>query len=189
MKYNNIMSNTNKTTIHKKIIKSVIIIFIISVMLFTPMFPRLVLKSVKNDKINVLLKINKKEFIISYMHSVNKSKVRDYYSIDKNKNIILEKTRFVSYGAGIPEPRNGENFIINDDYMEINNMNRAIKDLYLFIGTIANHNIMIDDKIFELNKIFIPQTNIKIEYENVSILSCLRSFIRNIINKTNIDPI
>ena len=69
------------------------------------MFPRLILNSVKNDKIDMILKIPKKEFIISYIHSVNKSKIRDYYNINKDKDIVLEKTRFVSYGAGVPEPK------------------------------------------------------------------------------------
>lgn len=88
----------------KKIILSITIIVILIILLFIPLFPRLVLNSVKNNKINMILKIDNKKFIISYTHSVNKGRVRDFYFIDKDGNIVLDKTRFVSYGAGIAEP-------------------------------------------------------------------------------------
>ena len=161
----------------KKIITFIIIAIIIIIILFVPMFPRLILNSVKNDKIDMILKKTKKEFIISYIHSVNKSKIRDYYNINKDKDIVLEKTRFVSYGAGVPEPKEGQTFLITDDYMEIDNINMIIKDLYLSIGTSANHSLMIDDKIFELNKTFNPQTIIKIEYKNVNLFYYIKSYI------------
>ncbi len=162
----------------KKAVFYILIIIVFIIILFTPLFPRLVLNNVKNNTNNVILKVDNKKFIISYMHSVNKSKIRDFYFINKNNDIVLEKTRFVSYGAGIPEPKEGESFIISDDYMEINNMNRTIKDLYLFVGTIANHTVMTGDKITELNKFFIPKTNIKIEYKKVSIFDLIISFVK-----------
>ena len=59
-------------------------------------------------------------------------------------------------------------------------MNRIIKNLYLFIGVVANHTIMIDDKVMELDKFFAPQTNIKIEYKKLSILDYIVSFIYQI---------
>ncbi|MEI0516338.1 DUF1850 domain-containing protein [Brachyspira murdochii] len=157
---------------------SIIIIFI--VLLFIPLFPRLVLNSVKNNKINMILKIDNKQFVISYTHSVNKGRVGDFYFIDKNGNIVLDKTRFVSYGAGIAEPEKNENIVITDDYIEINNINRIIKNFYLFIGVVANHTIIIDDKIIELDKFFEPQTNIKIEYKKLSIFDYIVSFIYQI---------
>ena len=101
--------------------------------------------------------------------------------MDKNNNIVLEKTRFVSYGAGIPEPKEDENFVLTDDYMEINNINTIIDNLNLFVGTSANHNIMIDNKIFELDKTFKPQTSIKIEYKKINMFYYLKSYINNMI--------
>lgn len=164
----------------KKTILFTAIIIIFIVLLFIPLFPRLVLNSVKNNKINMILKIDNKQFVISYTHSVNKGRVRDFYFIDKNGNIVLDKTRFVSYGAGIAEPEKNENIVITDDYIEINNINRIIKNFYLFIGVVANHTIIIDDKIIELDKFFEPQTNIKIEYKKLSILDYIESFIYEI---------
>lgn len=149
----------------KKFIISLIVI-ILSFILFIPIFPKLII----NKKV---FNIRSKEFVISYIHSVNKGNVRDYYII-KNKNIILSKTRFVSYGAGIPEPENGQKFIITDDYAEISDINKKIDDLYLFVGTIANHKIEIDESEIELKKIFKPQTSIKIEYKILSLFEYIK---------------
>lgn len=149
----------------KKFIISLIVI-ILSFILFIPIFPKLII----NKKV---FNIRSKEFVISYIHSVNKGKVRDYYII-KNKNIILSKTRFVSYGAGIPEPEYEQKFIITNDYAEISDINKKIDDLYLFVGTIANHKIEIDESEIELKKIFKPQTSIKIEYKILSLFEYIK---------------
>ena len=153
-----------------------IIVVLLSLLLFItiPIFPRLVLKSVKDNN-KYIYHLEKKEFIISYTHSVNKGRVRDYYIID---NIILDKTTFVSYGAGIAEPENNENIIIKDDNIEINNINRIIKDFYLFVGIIAEHSITIDDNEIMLKSLFKPQTNINIKYRNVSLIELIKNMIR-----------
>lgn len=156
-----------------------IIVVLLSLLLFItiPIFPRLVLKSVKDNN-KYIYHLEKKEFIILYTHSVNKGRVRDYYIIDENGNIILDKTTFVSYGAGIAEPENNENIIIKDDNIEINNINRIIKDFYLFVGIIAEHSITIDDNEIMLKSLFKPQTNINIKYRNVSLIELIKNIIR-----------
>lgn len=162
-----------------------IIIVLLSLLLFItiPIFPRLVLESVKDNNNKYIYHLEKKEFIISYTHSVNKGRVRDYYIIDKNYNIILCKTTFVSYGAGIAEPENNENIVIRDDDIEINNINRVIKDFYLFVGIIAEHSITIDDDEIMLKSLFKPQTNIKIKYVKVSLIDLIKNMIRGRINE------
>lgn len=162
----------------KKIIIIISIIVIIIALLFIPLFPRLVLNSVKNNKVNFIFNIHKKEFIISYTHSVNQGRVKDYYIIDNNK-IILDKTRFVSYGAGMPDPQGNENIVITDDYIEINNINKVIKNLYLFVGIEADHRIEFDDKKIRLDTLFNPHVNIKIQYKRVPLLKII---IKNIMN-------
>lgn len=155
-----------------------IIIVLLSLLLFItiPIFPRLVLKSVKDNN-KYIYHLEKKEFIISYTHSVNKGRVNDYYIIDENHNIILDKTTFVSYGAGIAEPENNENIIIRDDNIEINNINRVIKDFYLFVGVIAEHTITIDDNEIILKSLFKPQTNIEIKYRKVALIDLIKNMI------------
>ena len=161
--------------------KKLIILLLLSLLLFItiiPIFPRLVLESVKDNNNKYIFNLIKKEFIISYTHSVNKGRVNDYYIIDENYNIILYKTTFVSYGAGIAEPENNENIIIKDDNIEINNINRVIEDFYLFVGIVAEHSITADDKEIMLKSLFKPQTNIKIKYIKVSLIDLIKNMIR-----------
>ena len=141
--------------------KKIIVLLALIIILFIPIFPKLLIN-------NKIFNIEKKEFIISYTHSVNRGRVRDYYII-KSKYIILSKTRFISYGAGIPEPEKRQKFRETEDYIEISDINRKIDNLYLFVGTIANHIIEIDGEKIELKKIFKPQESIKIEYKILSL--------------------
>lgn len=151
--------------------KKFIVLFALIIILFIPIFPKLLIN-------NKIFNIEKKEFIISYTHSVNRGRVRDYYII-KSKYIILSKTRFMSYGAGIPEPEKRQKFTETEDYIEISDINRKIDNLYLFVGTIANHKIEIDEKKIELKEIFKPQENIKIEYKILSIFEYIKLLILN----------
>ena len=151
--------------------KKIIVLLALIIILFIPIFPKLLIN-------NKIFNIEKKEFIISYTHSVNRGRVRDYYII-KSKYIILSKTRFMSYGAGIPEPEKRQKFRETEDYIEISDINRKIDNLYLFVGTIANHRIEIDGEEIELKKIFKPQENIKIEYKILSIFEYIKLLILN----------
>ncbi|CCY74624.1 DUF1850 domain-containing protein [Brachyspira aalborgi] len=151
--------------------KKIIVLLALIIILFIPIFPKLLIN-------NKIFNIEKKEFIISYTHSVNRGRVRDYYII-KSKYIILSKTRFMSYGAGIPEPEKRQKFRETEDYIEISDINRKIDNLYLFVGTIANHKIEIDEKKIELKEIFKPQENIKIEYKILSIFEYIKLLILN----------
>ncbi|MCZ9928276.1 DUF1850 domain-containing protein [Brachyspira hyodysenteriae] len=169
----------------KKVIICISVIVVIIALLFIPLFPRLVLNSVKNNKVNFIFNINKKEFLISYTHSVNKGRIRDYYIINTNNDIVLDKTRFVSYGAGMSDPQNDENIIITDDYIEINNIKKQIKDLYLFVGIVADHRIELDGNEIKLNTLFEPQVNIKIQYKRVSLFTIIINIINNKILRGN----
>ncbi len=151
--------------------KKIIVLLALIIILFIPIFPKLLIN-------NKIFNIEKKEFIISYTHSVNRGRVRDYYII-KSKYIILSKTRFMSYGAGIPEPEKRQKFTETEEYIEISDINRKIDNLYLFVGTIANHKIEIDEKKIELKEIFKPQENIKIEYKILSIFEYIKLLILN----------
>lgn len=151
--------------------KKIIVLLALIIILFIPIFPKLLIN-------NKIFNIEKKEFVISYTHSVNRGRVRDYYII-KSKYIILSKTRFMSYGAGIPEPEKRQKFRETEDYIEISEINRKIDNLYLFVGTIANHKIEIDEKKIELKEIFKPQENIKIEYKILSIFEYIKLLILN----------
>lgn len=122
-------------------------------------------------------------FEIAYTHSVNKGRVHDYYSTwETNGELVLEKTRFVSYGAGIPEPEEMEGcqFVVTENGYEIRDIDRKLKKLVMAVGLIAEHSITfwiykndIDPVSVEykLKDLFAPQTSIILEIKRVSLLS------------------
>ena len=116
----------------------------------------------------------KNGFIISYTHSVNKGRVHDYYKCDlENRELVLQSTHFVSYGAGIPEPEEtpGAEFtVLGDDYT-ISNINRRMQKLVMAVGVIADHSFAVDNTDFEeraLKDFFEPQTSLIFEIKKVS---------------------
>lgn len=85
------------------------------------------------------------------------------------------------------DPQNDENIIITDDYIEINNIKKQIKDLYLFVGIVADHRIELggNGKEIKLNTLFEPQVNIKIQYKRVSLFTIIINIINNKILRGN----
>ena len=83
-------------------------------------------------------------FVISYTHSVNKGRVRDFYAC-RGKLLVLERTVFVSYGAGIPEPDEspGAVFALTDSGYEISGLERSLGELLMAVGLYARHSIAI----------------------------------------------
>lgn len=156
----------------KKIIYPVIFLFI----LFLTKLPLVQVLSITNRK-----KQSERYFIktselngfeISYTHSVNKGRVHDFYELNSHKGLILTSTRFVSYGAGIPEPieTEGAIFTLTDDGYVISNLNRHVQKLTMAVGLIANHELTINEKTYIMKDLFLPQTSIIFEIKRVSLL-------------------
>lgn len=114
-------------------------------------------------------------FAISYTHSVNKGRVKDFYK-SKGRKLVCGRTVFVSYGAGIPEPQEipGALFKSTDEGYEISNINRTVDRLVMAVGIVANHAVSIQDKNGKITNYFLtdffePQTSIVFQIKKVSI--------------------
>lgn len=124
-----------------------------------------------------------KGFDISYTHSVNKGRVFDHYVIMDDDTLLLEKTTFVSYGAGIPEPEEtpGAVFTVTDEGYVISNLQRNVPKLVMAVGIIANHGLsFIYDEgecYFTMTDLFAPQTSIVFEVVRVNLFTYIESKI------------
>ncbi len=153
-----------------------------ALLLGLPTLSCLSLSNRKNAVERVLSRDALKGFIISYTHSVNKGRVHDYYQCDKGM-LVLQKTVFVSYGAGIPEASetDGALFEITDDGYVITNLNRRLEKLVMAVGVIAEHAISLcsnadrQDNEVLLKTLFAPQTSLIVEIKKVPILVYLFS--------------
>jgi hypothetical protein len=142
--------------------------------------------SVRGEGMSVLLSREavREGFVISYTHSVNKGRVHDFYACEGNA-LVLEKTVFASYGAGMPEAEEtpGSGFSVTDSGYELVGLDRRTDELCLAVGLTARHSIALrqagadggEDMGEELylQDVFAVQTPVRIRVRHVSLLRCL----------------
>lgn len=118
-------------------------------------------------------------FVISYTHSVNKGRVHDYYEC-KDGKLFLDRTDFVSYGAGISEVTENPDsvFFDEDGSYSLRGLNRRYDYFYMAVGVIAEHSITIGDDEMFLKDYFPPQTSLKFEIKRVSLLEYIQHKLR-----------
>jgi hypothetical protein len=82
-------------------------------------------------------------FTLSFIHSVEKSEVTDYFRIDDAYRIILYQTEFGSLNTGLPSVVSaGEVFERTDRGFRVSNLNRVLPEIQLQVsesygGTLA----------------------------------------------------
>lgn len=118
-------------------------------------------------------------FVISYTHSVNKGRVRDFYACEGNA-LVLEKTVFVSYGAGMPEAGEvpGTGFAATGPGYELSGIDRRMDELLLAVGLTARHSVALRQggSVGEelcLEDVFAVQSPVRIRVRRVSLLRYL----------------
>ena len=110
--------------------------------------------------------------------------MHDFYACEGNA-LVLEKTVFASYGAGMPEAEEtpGSGFSVTDSGYELAGLDRRTDELCLAVGLTARHSIALrqagadggEDMGEELylQDVFAVQTPVRIRVRRVSLLYCL----------------
>ena len=95
------------------------------------------------------------EFSIEFIHSVNQSPVRDFYSAE-NGLIRLNAVLFFSFGAGMKSDLDGGlSFSRDGDAMIISGYTTTFKDkeLNYIVGTVSDHLLYINNEIVSLREL------------------------------------
>jgi len=76
------------------------------------------------------------DFSLEYVHSVQRSRVKDTFTIDRRYRIVLVETTFSDHGAGLPyKSHQGGTFsILNDGKFYISDMNVVLQEILLRTG-------------------------------------------------------
>lgn len=167
-----------------KVVYLIISILLIA-LIITPLFQRFTITDGKSGNIVFQDRVEKyNDFYISFIHSVNKTPVYEYYSISEDE-FILERATFSSYGAGMPEAGeygSGAPSIVNG-MVQLDNIDKKFKNFTYISGTYANHSLNTDDNKIFFSKLVKPQTSATFEVKKISIITIMRSyFIKNRIN-------
>jgi len=85
-------------------------------------------------------------FSVEFIHSVNKSAVRDYYELRENGEIYVVETHYYGFGAGVQTELNpGETLEYGEDgSMIIKNIDKQIPNLIYVVGTVSDHVLRVN---------------------------------------------
>lgn len=149
------------------------LILVLAFALF-PFFSVLSISNRKNPSEKIYFENGARGFIISYTHSVNKGRVHDYYRAD-GKNLILYRTDFASYGAGMPELEEtpGAVFYQADKTYTMEYERKVGTSFLLSVGVIAEHSITVGENEFFLKDFFEPKTSLVLKIKRISLIELL----------------
>jgi len=93
------------------------------------------------------------EFAIEFIHSVNKSPVRELYRIEDGK-IHPFAVRFYTFGAGMYSVlEEGQTFNWDGDAMVISGFTASFMELYYIVGTLYDHLLEINGETVNLREL------------------------------------
>lgn len=148
----------NRKTSRAIIITAAAIVVVAAVLIVFVAFQndKLVLKDAKSGEKFASFPIEDGErFSVEFVHSVNKSPVRDVYEIRDGGEIYVVETKYYAFGAGVQtELNDGEKILYGDDgSMTITNINTHIPQLTYVVGTISDHVFRISGEEISLREL------------------------------------
>ena len=133
---------------------------------FWPFVSVLKIVSFKDNRLLYCVRMAQgEEFVISFIHSVNRLPVYDTLRFEGSELRIV-KSRFNSFGAGMPETSTETNALsTTPDGWLVYTVDRPIPEINLFIGRIANHTIRVREQLLPLADLAAPGSSISIRAE------------------------
>ena len=96
------------------------------------------------------------EFVLSFVHSVNRRPVYDTLRVEDD-HLVIVKSRFDSFGAGMPEAstQEGSLTVAEDGWLEWT-VNRPTPEVTVRVGRVADHTLLCREKTVRLSDLAEP---------------------------------
>jgi hypothetical protein len=109
------------------------------------------------------------EFVLWFVHSVNKRPVFDTLRVAKD-HLVIVKSRFDAFGAGMPEAstEQGTFRVAEDGWLEWT-INRPLPEVIVRVGRVANHTLRLKGRETRLADLAEPGTPLAMRVQNRSI--------------------
>ena len=109
------------------------------------------------------------EFVLSFVHSVNKRPVYDTLRVARD-HLVIVKSRFDAFGAGMPETstEQGSFRVAADGWLEWT-INRPLPEVIVRVGRVANHTLHLKSRETRLAALAEPGTPLALRVQNRSI--------------------
>lgn len=155
--------------------KLILILVLIIIIVFFPFQDKLVISNGNTGEIVFMEDIDEyNTFYITFIHSVNRTPVNEYYKIIDNK-FLLYKAEFYSYGAGMSDGSDIPNSKLShsEDGTAHLELEEEFEEFTYYVGTIADHTLHLGNKELLLKDILKPQTPALFQIRRVSIYTIL----------------
>lgn len=117
---------------------------------------RLVLTDVKTGEVYADFPVSDgTRFSVEFIHSINKTPVKDIYEVRNGSEIYVVETDYYSFGTGVQTQLNpGEILEFGDDgSMQIKNIDKLIPDLIYIVGTVSDHVMCVENREISLREL------------------------------------
>lgn len=159
----------------KWLILSLVIILIIKI----PIFAKFTITNGRNNKIILIESLDEFQYFnLTFIHSVNKTPVKEYYRIEGDK-FVLYKAEFSSYGAGMSDGSDFEEAKIS--YGEggeiFLDLQEEFESITYYVGTIAQHTLYSKNRKVELIDLLEAKSPAIFKVEKLSIMDILEMYL------------
>jgi hypothetical protein len=144
-------------------------------LLLWPFIPALEIVDERNGRVAFCARVQPgEEFVLSFVHSVNKRPVYDTLRVEAD-HLVIVKSRFDSFGAGMPEAstKDGTLTIAKDGWLEWT-INRAVPEITVRVGWVADHTLGIKGREIRLADLAEPGAPVTLRVRNVRMLDLMK---------------
>ncbi len=136
-------------------LKKLIIMFILSVSAYLTFSKTeaLIVRDISENRIIFTNKISPgNEFKVRWMHSVELQPWEEIFRIGEEYDIVLDRTRFKSFGAGVPDSA-GKKTEIKNGYVVFSGIDKKIVNLRYGVSDFSKHRFYFKNKELKLYEI------------------------------------
>jgi hypothetical protein len=143
--------------------------------LFLPARTTLTLRSQETGQVRFRARVSEgDEFVIAYVHSVNRRPVYDTLRVE-GRDLRIVKSRFDAFGAGMPEATPDHPLRFAPDGWLEHTVDRRVPEVTLFVGRVAGHTLHVQGRAIPLAELVVPGSALRFAVEKQSLLDVLRA--------------
>ncbi len=106
--------------------------------------------------------------VMSFIHSVNRRPVYDTWRFEAD-HIVIVKSRFDAFGAGMPESSTDEGTlaVLDNGWLEWT-VNKPVPEVIVRVGRVANHTLLLKGREFPLADLAEPGSALRFKVRRAS---------------------
>lgn len=132
-------------------------------------YPLPVLQAKDNNSQALLIPLLKgKYFSLEYIHSVQKSPVREHFVVMAGNQIKLTSTTYQSLGVGLPFLPSEGQLVNNQGTFELTGLNRVFREIRLAVMPVSYQGLVYNDHHYLLSDYFSPGSLVEISIQSYS---------------------